>query len=458
MLHEFLHTSVPQDNQFSLQTKIKDILSEYPDAETCWIAYSGGLDSHVLLHVLASIQNEIKPKLVAVHINHGISNDADLWVKHCHKTCKDHAIEFQSFSVDLSGKSDKGTEAFAREKRYEVFENLLNSDDLLLTAHHMDDQLETILLQLMRGAGPDGLVGMPQAREFSKGILLRPLLDYSREEIHDHALSESLSWIEDESNKSNKYDRNFLRNRIIPELLTRWPGALKTAKRAARHQAEARNLINEISGSDLEVVCESKYTKVSISEFDNLSSIRKKNVLRAWIKINKLEMPDAQIIEKVIAEVIHANADRNPCVKWKGGEVRRYRGYLYIMKLLSAHDVELTISWNLEESLKLTSGYLKAVSGEGGGIKKDMLSNNTVEIRYRQGGEQIRPAGRTETHELKKLFQDKGILPWLRDRIPLIYYENELIAVADLWLESKYAATEAEAAWQIIWERIENII
>ena len=441
-----------QENQFSFQTKLKDILSEYPDAETCWIAYSGGLDSHVLLHVLASIQNKIKPKLIAVHINHGISNDADLWVKHCQRICEDHVIEFQTFSVDLSHKSDKGTEAFAREKRYEVLGNLISSHDLLLTAHHMDDQVETILLQLMRGSGPDGLVGMPQTREFSKGILLRPLLDYSREKIRDYALSESLSWVEDESNKSNKYDRNFLRNRIIPELITRWPGALKTIQRAARHQAEARSLINEISRCDLDVVCESIYTKVDISRFNNLSGIRKKNVLRAWIKKNKLDMPDAQIIEKIIAEVIHANTDRNPCVKWKGGEVRRYRGYLYIMKLLPAHDVGLRKLWDLDESLKLTSGYLKAVSGKGSGIKKDMLSNDIVEIRYRQGGEQIRPSGRVETHELKKLFQAQGILPWLRDRIPLIYHKNELIAVADLWVESKYAATEDEATWQIIWQ------
>lgn len=441
-----------QKNQFSFQTKLKDILSEYPDAETCWIAYSGGLDSHVLLHVLASIQNKIKLKLIAVHINHGISNDADLWVKHCQRICEDLVIEFQTFSVDLSHKSDKGTEAFAREKRYEVLGNLISSHDLLLTAHHMDDQVETILLQLMRGSGPDGLVGMPQAREFSKGILLRPLLDYSREKIRDYALSESLSWVEDESNKSNKYDRNFLRNRIIPELITRWPGALKTIQRAARHQAEARSLINEISRCDLDVVCESIYTKVDISRFNNLSGIRKKNVLRAWIKKNKLDMPDAQIIEKIIAEVIHANTDRNPCVKWKGGEVRRYRGYLYIMKLLPAHDVGLRKLWDLDESLKLTSGYLKAVSGKGSGIKKDMLSNDIVEIRYRQGGEQIRPSGRVETHELKKLFQAQGILPWLRDRIPLIYHKNELIAVADLWVESKYAATEDEATWQIIWK------
>ena len=265
-----------------------------------------------------------------------------------------------------------------------------------------------------------------------------------------------MSWVEDESNKSNKYDRNFLRNRIIPELLTRWPGALKTAQRAAKHQAEARSLINEVSRIDLELICERKYTKVDISKFDNLSGIRKKNALRAWIKINKLETPDAQIIKKIITEVIHANADRNPCIKWKGAEIRRYRGYLYIMKSLPAHDVEMTKHWNLKKSLKLTSGDLKAVSSKGSGINKDMLSNDTVEIRYRQGGEQIRPSGRVETHDLKKLFQDQGIQPWLRDRVPLIYYEDELIAVADLWVASKYAATGTEAAWQITWEWIDE--
>jgi tRNA(Ile)-lysidine synthase len=320
----------------------------------------------------------------------------------------------------------------------------------------MDDQLETILLQLLRGSGPDGLVGMPQAREFSKGILLRPLLDYSREEIHDYALSESLSWVEDESNKSNKYDRNFLRNKIIPELLTRWPGALKTVQRAAKHQAEARSLINEIAGNDLDVVCDSEYIKLDLSGFDNLSGIRKKNVLRAWIKKNKLETPNARIIEKIITEVVHANIDRNPCVKWKGGEIRRYRGYLYIMKSLPPHDVEMSKPWNLEETLELTSGCLKAIFGKGHGIKKDMLSNNIVEIRYRQGGEQIKLPGRKETHDLKKLFQEHGVPPWIRDRIPIIYYENKLIAVADFWIESKYAASESEAAWQIIWERIDG--
>ena len=443
---------MPQENKFSFQAHVKDILSGYPDAETCWIAFSGGLDSHVLLHILACIKNEIKSRLVAVHVNHGINQDAESWEKHCRAICKNYGIELLTFTVDLSGKSGKGTEAHAREKRYEVFYDLIRVNDLLLTAHHVNDQIETMLLQLMRGSGPDGLVGMPQSREFSKGFLVRPLLDISREEIHDYALSESLNWVEDESNKSIKYDRNFLRNKIIPELLSHWPSALKTMQRAIGHQVDARNLINEISIIDLTTICDDDITKVSLPKLESLSFIRRKNVLRAWIKKNNLETPNTNIIERINEEVIHADVDKNPCVKWTGAEVRRYRGYIYVMRSLSAHDVKLAISWDFKTTLKLASGSLKAVSSKGIGIKRDMLSSDSVEVKYRQGGEQIKPSGRGHTHELKKLLQEDGVPPWLRDRIPLIFYNNDLIAVGDLWVEDKYAAKALEPAWMLKWD------
>ena len=440
------------NNNLFLVSHVKDVLSEYLDAGTCWIAYSGGLDSHVLLHTLARIKNEIKPELVAVHINHGISHDAESWQKHCQSVCENYAVKFLSFTVDISQKNNKGTEAFAREKRYEIFTGLMMDHDLLLTAHHLNDQAETMLLQLIRGSGPDGLAGMPQSREFSNGYLVRPLLDYSREEIHEYALKESLHWVEDESNKSNQYDRNYLRNNIIPGLLMRWPGVLKTIRRASRHQAEARSLINEISENDLVTVCEDEWSKIDLTKLDELSLIRKKNVLRAWIKKNQLEIPNAQIIEKTHDEVIHANSENNPCINWEGGEIRRYRGFLYLMRPLSTHDVKTTTIWDLKKPLSLTSGYLKADLGKGCGIKKEMITNDSVEVRYRHGGERIRPSGRGHTHELKKLYQDEGVLPWLRDRIPLIYFENELIAVGDLWIEHRYAASQSEPGWQIKWD------
>ncbi|MFT5426901.1 MAG: tRNA(Ile)-lysidine synthase [Gammaproteobacteria bacterium] len=443
---------MPQEKKFSFQSHVKDIVSAYPETETCWIAYSGGLDSHVLLHSLACLREQITSKLVAVHINHGLSQNADSWERHCRTICENYAIELQTFTVDLSQRNKQGMEALAREKRYEVFNDLMKRHDLLFTAHHINDQVETMLLQLLRGAGPDGLVGMPQTREFSEGFLVRPFLDTTRDEIHEYALNESLNWIEDESNKSNKYDRNFLRNEIIPELLNRWPGALKTIRRVIEHQVDARNLINEISEIDLPIVCDDEFTRISLTEFENLSHVRRKNVLRAWIKKNNLIIPNANIIDNISAEVIRADEDKNPCVKWTGAEVRRYREYLYIMPSLSPHNVKLVTRWNFEGTLKLASGFLKAVSSKGVGIKRTMISSDNVEIKYRQGGEQIKLSGRNHTHELKKLMQEEGVLPWFRDRIPLIFYRNELIAVADLWVADKYAATALEPAWQIKWD------
>ena len=440
------------NNHFFFVSHVKDVLSDFQEAKTCWLAYSGGLDSHVLLHILARIKNEIKPELVAVHINHGISPHAESWQKHCQSVCENYAIKFLSFMVDISQKNNKGTEAFAREKRYEIFTSLMKDHDLLLTAHHLDDQAETMLLHLIRGSGPDGLAGMPQSREFSNGFLVRPLLDYSREMIHEYAVKEALHWVEDESNKSNQYDRNYLRNKIIPRLLIRWPGVLKTIRRATRHQAEARSLINEISESDLETICEDEWSKIDLTEFDKLSFIRKKNVLRAWIKKNHLGIPNAQIIERIHDEVIYANSQNNPCISWGNGEIRRYRGFLYIMRLLAGHDLKMKVIWDLKKPLNLTSGYLKADLGKGCGIKREMILNDSVEVRYRQGGERIRPSGRGHTHELKKLYQDEGVFPWFRDRIPLIYFENKLIAVGDLWIEHKFAASHSELAWQIKWD------
>lgn len=445
-----------KENQSSFLTHVKDILSEYPDAETCWIAYSGGLDSHVLLHVLAAIKTELKLELIAVYINHGISPCADQWQEHCRHICENYGMEFRSYSVEISQKTDQGIEALAREKRYEIFGDLMKTDDLLLTAHHLNDQVETMLLQLLRGSGPDGLVGMPQSRKFSAGYLLRPLLAYAKEYIHEYAFKESLYWVEDESNESNDYDRNFLRNKILPELFTHWPGALKTIQRAIAHQVDAKELIHEIATADLLSVCENDFAKINLQKFDALSCIRKKYVLRAWIKKNKLKIPNVHVIDRIIQEVILAHTDRNPGIEWHGAEIRRYREYLYIMPALPAHDVQVRTPWNMQQTLQLTSGILSATSIIAGiadsGIRKDMLPEGNVEVRYRQGGEKIRLPNREHTHDLKKLFQETGVLPWLRERIPLIYYEDILIAVGDLWIEHKYAATASEPAWQIKWQ------
>lgn len=441
-------------DHLSLPAHLKNIVFRHTKAKVCWIAYSGGMDSHVLLQIAATIKHELKVKLAAVHVCHGLSRNAVAWEQHCSRTCQGYGIEFKSFSIDLSEKGKHGIEALAREKRYAIFRQLLNPHDLLLTAHHMNDQIETVLLQLMRGSGPDGLVGIAPCKLLGRGQLIRPLLDCSHQTLYDYAVQASLQWIEDESNLLDSYDRNFLRHHVIPPLLKRWPGALQTVKRSAGHQVENISLIDEISSSDLKLVCDSDFSKIHLPKFNTLSLIRKKHVLRAWFKHNKLPIPNARLITTIEKDMIHAHADRNPCIKWQEAEIRRYRDCLYIMPSLPKHDGINSIVWRLRETVELGDGCLSAIVSKGNGIKMSMIFNDVVEIRYRQGGEKIKLSGHKHVKKLKNLFQAIGLPPWLRDRVPLIFYKDHLIAVVDLWLSEPYVAAPSESSWQIKWQPV----
>lgn len=441
------------DREKPFPEHIKSIFSQYKEIKTCWVAYSGGLDSHVLLHTLAEIQDELQLELIAVHINHQTSPHANTWQQHCHSTCTNYGIKLLTFTIDISEKNDQGAEALAREKRYAIFHDLLETNDLLMTAHHSNDQIETILLQLIRGCGPDGLVGMPYSRALGKGHLIRPLLNYERAKIHQYGLQESLHWVEDESNQSKQYDRNFLRHDILPNLLKRWPSLPQTIQRSATHQVAAKLLLDETSNNDLKTVSDKTLTKINITKFLHLPIIRKTHVLRAWIKHNGFRTPSTQLIEKIDKEVIHAGNDRMPCLKWRGAEVRRYHKFLYIIQPLTTHNIKQSTTWDIAQPLQLGISYLKATANKGNGIKQSMLPSGTVLVKFRQGGEKIQLSDQTHPKRLKKLFNERKILPWLRDRLPLIFYRDELIAVADLWVAKKYSALPSELAWEIHWEK-----
>lgn len=439
-----------KQNKIPLQAHLEELLSCYPDTEVCWIAYSGGMDSHILLHALAEIREHIKPHIIAIHINHGSNKNADLWQQHCRDICQVYDIEFKYNNIVLS--AHQGSESLAREKRYAIFSELVKKNHLLLTAHHANDQIETILFRLLRGAGAEGLSGIPVYRAFSQGYLLRPLLAYSRQGLHDYAIGASLNWIEDDSNQSNQHDRNFLRNKIIPELSSRWPGILKTIPRAAQHQTELKDLIAEIAESDLQSICGDNFSNIYIDKFRQLSAARRKHVLRTWIKKNQWPIPDAQLLDKIDKELIAAGIDRNPCIQWQGAEMRRYRNQLYIMPALVAHDPVSSIRWDLRQTLITASGSLTTVATEGHGINQSLIPDNIVEVKSRQGGETIRPVGQAHTRTLKKLFQQAAVPPWLRNRIPLLFYKDDIIAVADLWINKKYVATGSQLGWKIIWD------
>lgn len=249
------------------------------DTGIWWIALSGGLDSCVLLHSLAALQLPVV--LRALHINHQISPNATSWQEHCADICARLNIPFTAVKVDVKN-TGRGIEDAAREARYAVFEQHLSSGDYLFTAHHSDDQSETMLLRLMRGAGPRGLAAMAQARRLGQGILYRPLLNFSRAELEEYAQEQALTWVNDESNTNDHYDRNYLRNQVMPLLRERWPAFANKWQQTAELCAANEALIDELARQDLilgGVKDELVGTSVSLTYLESLSLIRRHNMI-----------------------------------------------------------------------------------------------------------------------------------------------------------------------------------
>jgi len=327
-----------------------------------------------------------------------------------------------------------------------------------LTAHHKDDQAETLLLQLFRGAGPKGLSAMPEIRRFGAGWLARPLLQFSRCQLEEYARVNNLNWIDDESNCDLSYDRNYLRHKIIPVINKRWVNLNDTLSRAASHQVEAVILQDELALIDIQSCSLENNNSLAVFKIIKLSQTRQKNVVRYWLRALQLPVPDAKILNHILMDVIQSKRDSVPCVSWPGAEIRRYRNTLFAIKPLPKHDSHQTIQWMLEKPCPIIHGSLIAESSKGNGISKEAIINNNIEIRYRLGGERIKPAGHKHARELKKLFQENGVVPWFRDRIPLLFINGQLAAVPGLWIEEKFNAGEKEACWQITWTGLDEVI
>jgi len=396
---------------------------------TIWIAYSGGLDSQVLLHLC--VQSKYTNKIKAIHIHHGLSKNADNWVEHCKEICQNFKIHLITKCIQINKLKKESLENIARQQRYEIFEELLEENDVLLMAHHADDQAETFLLRALRGSGIEGLSAIPQQRKLGKGILYRPLLNFSRVELQKYAHENNLKWIEDESNQSEEFDRNFLRKQIIPVLKNRWKGLEKTLCRTAHIQTETAQLLLEVAQQDLAQCIGENNFILKIEKLLQLSEQRQANLLRFWLKNLGFEIPSRIKIKQIQEDILLSKIDRQPCVTWKNVEIRRYRQHLYAMSPLpSIPSQYIEFNWDLKEDLKLPFGELKAEKEKFG------LPNNTYQIRFRKGGETCFVY--RQHHEVKKLLQEKGVPTWLRAFIPLIYHENILVAIpnvviADQW-------------------------
>ena len=418
------------------------------DPKRLVIAFSGGLDSTVLLHALA-VSREVHGKsLLAVYVNHGLHQDSGRWGDHCEAIARSLNVEIECLAVDVMTDAGKGTEAAARTARYDVLRSLIQEGDWLLSAHHKDDQAETLLLNLMRGSGPSGLSGIAGFRPLASGWLVRPLLSFSQSELRNYATQHDLSWIDDPSNEDRQFDRNYLRHEILPRLEERWPEVSDRLRQSAVLAREAATMLDQLADDDLQALAD-RPDRLSLDALRALPSERQRNVIRYVVRELGLPAPPATQLRSILADLLPAREDAQPLVQWKGAEVRRYRDRVYILSAdrCALQQSAMTVT---RKGLDLGAGLgeLQLDAGAAQGLTSAVVDAG-LEVRFRSGGEEIKPAGQSHTRKLKKLLQDEGIVPWMRDRLPLLYSGGELVAVADLWLAS---AAAAEPGVAVCWK------
>lgn len=446
-------------NSEFLWQQLAQVLQRFPAAPRYWVAFSGGLDSHVLLHALVILRDtrRVLPEVLAVHINHGLHPDADEWERHCAKVCQALSVTFKAIRVRARSQAGESPEAAAREARYQALAPLVADDDLLLTAHHRDDQAETLLLQLVRGAGPSGLAAMPAYMRFGRGGLGRPLLEVSRAVLERYGYGHGLHWISDSSNADMRYDRNFIRHRVLPALQARWPSVNRTLSRVASNQQDAVVLLDDLAASDYTAVAGLVPRTLSRRRLVALTPERQRNVVRYWLRCRSLPTPGQVHLEAILLDAAFGSEQISPCMQWRGAQVRRYHDNIYAMRpLASMPRLRTRLGWDPRTPLELAQGRLRATRIRGAGLSARLCEEGCVEVRFRRGGERCRPAGRRHTRLLKKLFQEQGIPPWERGILPLICIDGDLAAVADLWVCEPFAARGGEDGWLVSWQPTES--
>jgi tRNA(Ile)-lysidine synthase len=429
-------------------------LRPYMDTGRWLVAYSGGVDSCVLLNCLMGVVDH--PPIVAVHINHQLQPESTQWRKHCEQHAAAIGIDIICVDVNVDLESGHSLEDAARRARYNAFETIVRHDDVLFFGHHQDDQVETVMLRLLRGSGSLGAAGIPSSRPLGNGQLARPLLEISRSAIETYAIDHQLEWIDDPSNQTLDFDRNFLRLNVLPSIEQRWPGYRQTLSRTATLNEEAALLNDELAAIDLQLmgVSEQSPATLPIDELSGLSRARQKNSLRYFLKLNQLATPSSAQLNEVIDQLIGASEDAVPLVEWGGVQLRRFDHKIVAMRSLATVDTSKRYTWDFTDTLILgAAGYLTAIPSRGKGIDVARLNIKELGVAFRQGGERCQPVGRSGSQTLKKLFQEYQLEPWLRDRIPLITYRDQIIAVGDLWVCEGWQVKDDRQGVSLLWQR-----
>ena len=412
------------------------------------VALSGGVDSIVLLHALSQLQKQLKLKLNAIHIHHDLSPNADDWLTFCHKECKKLSIPIKSEKINIKQDLPMGIEAAARKSRYQVLE--IYRKGILALGHHQNDQAETLMLQLFRGSGLSGLAAMPTFDR--ERFIWRPLLRIKREIIEDYAKENNLVFIEDESNNNLQFERNFLRKEILPLIKSRYPDIINTISRSSENIAEGLNLHKAIAKEDANLYFSKNKERLSLTMLKVLEKERVVNLIRWWLDINKQLMPSKKTMSELYRQIKDVkkdallNIDISELIS-----IKAYRDELFLVeKKIKIDPYELI--WRGEEVVELP-GNSKLIfkRSVGAGFSLSKIASKTLTIQNRNGGESFKPKNNQPTRTLKYLLQTSNIPPWKRQLMPLVFSENELVAVPDFGVHFKFQADKEEDGWDIDW-------
>lgn len=422
-----------------LSAQLLQALAPWRNAPAWHVAFSGGLDSTVLLHLLASLANI--PPLRAVHVHHGLQTAADAWPEHCQSICDSLGVPLQVIRVQVQ--PGASLERAARDARYQAFAEVLGEGEVMLTGQHRDDQAETLLFRLLRGAGVRGLAAMPARRPLAGGHLVRPLLDASRAELEVYAQEHQLKWIEDPSNADPRFSRNYLRHRVLPVLAERWPQAVSSLARSADHLSEAQGLLDELALLDRAAADQPSpfpwlpLPSLALAPLRELSDARQRNALRHWLNpLTRLPDSDHWASWHSLRD---AKADAQPLWRLADGELHRCGDRIWWLPSSWSTFSDADLSWpDPQNPLELPgNGQLRFIGKAPGG---------PLVIRYRQGGEMIEVPGRGR-RDLKRLLNERGVPGFVRGRLPLLYQGEQLLAVpslAGLW-------PMPSQGWQLHW-------
>ena len=391
--------------------RVESFIDSLPNNSGYLIAYSGGTDSTALLHLIANANSSNNVR--AIHINHGIQSQAQSWQDHCQRTCNQLKIPLIIEQANLSDASENS----CRIARYEFFDKHLKKDEILLTAHHAEDQAETVLLKLMRGTGIKGLCGMEKCRQFAQGYIARPLLEMTKKELKDYLIDNTIQWIEDTSNLDNSYKRNFIRNEIIPRLQNNFTHVIENISRSAENNSQSLDLLNHL--------IDFKDKHLSIQKLKEMPTSLQSTLVYHWLSHKSLPTPDKAVLMQTTHDFIYAKPDKHPHYKNRYYQLFRWQDAVYCIKNYDTLNSNLEFQWSTEKPFELPNGC--------GTLEYKGTEHLNLTLKFNQTGQKLQTHKHQFSKTIKQLFQENKVPTWERQNTPFIYHNDELVSLGCDW-------------------------